>query len=947
MRTPSIRTPRQVLAASAAIAALMAATGASALPVYSGNAQVNPGGGQPVITSLDPTFMTVNLNAARTIIDWSSYNLAAGEIVSYAFDQSNWIALNRVSSGPININGTISAARSVGFPLDQPATAGGNVWFYSPDGVVFGPNARANVGGLLATSAAVDTAAFLNTGNFNMRFTGSGSGGSVTIAAGASFTGKGHLAFVAPRVSMAAGANVNAGDYGTAAYGAADSFEIQFVPAVANNDLTFFTYIVPGVAAGTPHATPLNIEGTTTGANVYLTAISRQQLAGLLINAPGLLTGQSSFNNYGQVTITTGRNITGGQVNEQSTPVVGTQTGHVQLGQINAAGNVNIYLEGASGSGNVQVDRVRAGQAFLIVANDVIAGTNGFIVGDSNVNAGALRIVAAGTVDVPFVQVRTNFDIFPGVARGVGNTVTQPLIRLGTASAGGFISFSNTRAITVGSLTAGGPLTIANAASFTATSISSGQDILITGNNGVLDIGTTVAAGQSQMFSNTSIRLGTLTNNGYTRVSSSAAITANPLRGLDLDLRSAGGVTATTLVGTNSVSLGTGGDATVSSITGPTLLLDANTARLGTVTVANDIRFRVQNLDLTGSLSANNMTYEARDGNVTLGGATDLGITQAELDRITLRGVLNVYAGFTGSTVNVPVPVFGTLNVRDLTVDPARIPRLALFANSGQAVRITGVLKPVGEAGELQIGTSEANSPWAPGQIIVTGSIGTARGDPVAGFTEIAAFDSVELHATDDILIGSQRFVELIGDTPAAAIDIGRSLPLGVAAEGEEIGRLFLVAGNLALTANDRIVQQNTGTFGLEGGLYLTGEGVEATDPILTVGRAQVADLFGAFDSGDGLLAIGGAGAFSNRIVREEGDTSTGRIRINGCILGVGCSLSTPASQFRVQQFRPAAPRAAVDPPVLTPPPPLDEDEREDEAVITGAGNEEIWRRDQ
>jgi filamentous hemagglutinin family protein len=930
-------------AAGAALAMLSLAGGASALPTPIG-AVVNAGGGQPVISGNNDDLVTIDLNAQRTIIDWSNFDLADHETARFAFDQRNWIVLNRVTSGPINIDGMVQAVQAANANATGPI--GGNVWFYSPQGVAFGPSTRVDVGGLLATTAAVDQTAFLNTGNLNMPFTGSGSGGPVTIAGGALFNSPGgHLAFVAPQVSSGAGSSVNAGNLGTAAYGAVDSYEIRFVP-IGNNDLAFFTFLVPGVAAGTPHATPMNLSGTTRGANVYLTAISRQGLAGMLINAPGLIEGRSSVASYGQVTITTGRNITLGQVNEASTPVVGAQTGHVQLGRVDADGNVNIYLEGASGSGNVQAESVRSGQGFLIVANDVTTGPGGLTAGDANVNLGALRIVAAGTVDVPFVQARTNFDIFPGVARGVGNTVTQPLIRLGTASAGGFISFTNTRAITAQSLTAGGTFTVANAVSLTANTIASGADLFVTGTNGALDIGSGTATGQAQLFSNSSVRLGTLTTNGYTRVSSSTNITATTIRGLDLDLRSAGGVTATSLIGTNSVSLGTGGDAIVSSITGPSLLLDANLARLGTVTVANDVRFRVDNLDITGALSANNLTIEAKSGNITLGGTTEPGLTQAEINRISLRGVMNIYAGFTAATVNVPTPVFGTLEVRDLTIDPVRIPRLALFANQAQAVRVTGALKASAAGGDLQIGAPEVDSPWAPGQIVVTGAIGSARGDAVAGFTEVQAFDNLELHATRDILMGSQRFLDLIGDASASDIDIGRGLPLGVAAQGDEIGKLFVVAGNLTLTANERIVQQNTGVFGFEGGLYLTGVGVEADDPILTIGRAQVADLFGAFDSGDGVLAIGGAGAFSSRIARLEGDTSAGQIRINGCLLGIGCAISTPSSQFRIQQFRPAAPRAAVDPPVLTPPPPVDDDEREAEAVTTGAGNEEIWRKD-
>jgi filamentous hemagglutinin family protein len=929
---------RRTLAAGAAFAALLAAGGAQALPTGPGNAIV-AGGTAPSISGGTSGALTVDLNAARTIIDWGSFNIASGETVTFAFDQRNHIALNR-TTGPVTIDGALRAIHSLN------GQAGGNVWIYSPAGIAFGSNARVDVGGMLATSSALNQAQFLATTNLNMTATGSGSGGPVTVAGGAQIVGRGHLAFVAPQVSTAAGATVDAGDHGTAGYHAVDSYEIRFQPAAANNDLSYITFIVPGVAAGTPHATPLNIAGASRASHVFLMAISRQQLAGLLINAPGLIEARSSFVQFGQVNITTGRNIISSQVNETSTPVVGAQTGHVQLGRVQTDGNLNIHLEGANGFGNLRLDSASGGQGFLIVANDVITGAGGLTAGTSNVNLGNLRIVAAGTVDVPFAQARTNFDIFPGVARGAGNAVTQPLIRLGTATAGGFISFTNTRAITAQSLTAGGNFTVANAASFTAGSVSSGGDILFTGTNGALDIGSTTAAGQSQMFSNAAIRLGALTTSGYTRVSANQTITATTIRGLDLDIRSAGGVTATTLVGTNSVSVGTGGVATISSITGPTLSLNALTTNLGTVAIGGDATIRTTGMQLTTSLTATNLNIEGSGGLFQLGGDTEPGLTNAEFQRIRVTGAVNLYAGLQAPNVNVPNPTYGDFEVDDLSVDPTRVPELNLFARNGQEVLVRGTISVAGEGGAIRIGDPAADAVWAPERIVITGAIGTAEGDALAGFTDVHAFEHVELYATHDILLGSQRFVDLVLPVSPSEIDIGRGLPLGVAAEGDEVGKLFVVAGNLRLTAGERIVQQNTGSLGLEGGLYLTGAGVEPDEPLLVVGGAQVADLFGAFDSGDGVLAIGAAGAFSNRIARPDGDTSQGQIRINGCLLGIGCSLSTPASQFRVQQFRPAAPRAAIDPPVLTPPPPVDDDERQAEAVITGTGNEEIWRRD-
>ena len=101
--------------------------------------------------------MRVDLNAPRTIIDWQNFNLAGGERADFLFDQRNWIVLNRVTGSAISINGTVFGGQQANLNSPPAATPGGNVWFYSPQGVAFGANARVDVGGMLATSAAVNT----------------------------------------------------------------------------------------------------------------------------------------------------------------------------------------------------------------------------------------------------------------------------------------------------------------------------------------------------------------------------------------------------------------------------------------------------------------------------------------------------------------------------------------------------------------------------------------------------------------------------------------------------------------------------------------------------------------------------------------------------------------------------------------------------------------------
>lgn len=202
---------RRTLLGGVAAAALAAAVPSQALPVYAGTFQINTGGGAPVVSGTGGT-VNVNLNAARTILDWSRFDVAPGETANFYFDQRSWIALNRVTGSFISINGAINGFQSA---TVAAGPSGGNVWFYSPLGVAFGPNARINVAGLLATSAAVNQPAFLTPTNPNIPFNGTGSGGPVTVASGAQVNGTFHVALIAPRVITDAGTNFTGGPAGS------------------------------------------------------------------------------------------------------------------------------------------------------------------------------------------------------------------------------------------------------------------------------------------------------------------------------------------------------------------------------------------------------------------------------------------------------------------------------------------------------------------------------------------------------------------------------------------------------------------------------------------------------------------------------------------------------------------------------------------------------------
>ena len=146
------------------------------------------------------------------------------------------------------------------------------------------------------------------------------------------------------------------------------------------------------------------------------------------------------------------------------------------------------------------------------------------------------------------------------------------------------------------------------------------------------------------------------------------------------------------------------------------------------------------------------------------------------------------------------------------------------------------------------------------------------------------------------------------------------------------------------MVAGGRILEQSSFARGKELGIILTGAGVPATDPLLTLSGARSTELYVSFVGPSGFIS-GEQASRSARIVRLAGDTSLGSTRINGCALGVGCASTTQANEFRIEAFQaaPAVP-LIIDAPILSPTPAIDEDESDSEAVVTGTGNEEIWR---
>ncbi|SAK63068.1 filamentous hemagglutinin outer membrane protein [Caballeronia temeraria] len=127
------------------IATIIATACASAYAEPSG-ARVVAGSGS--VTSAGAS-TTIQQTSSRLAIDWNSFSTRPGESVTFNQPGANAIALNRVV-GP----------RPTAFfgRLD----ANGQVFIVNPNGVIFGPGAQVNAGGLLASTLNLSTSDFMS-----------------------------------------------------------------------------------------------------------------------------------------------------------------------------------------------------------------------------------------------------------------------------------------------------------------------------------------------------------------------------------------------------------------------------------------------------------------------------------------------------------------------------------------------------------------------------------------------------------------------------------------------------------------------------------------------------------------------------------------------------------------------------------------------------------------
>src|SRR6185369_6241478 len=273
---------------------LLATTSAVAL---GSTAIANPLGGQVVggnatVQGQGTSTVTVTQTTNSAIVNWTTFNIGAGERTNIIMPNSSSVQLDRVTGGqgPSQILGTL--------------TSNGRVFLVNPDGLLFGPGSVVNAAGFLATTHDITNADFM-AGRYNFSIPGRPTASIVNQGTITAQTG-GFAALVAPGVRNSGTITAT---LGKVALASGNSFTLDFYgdklitlavgDSIANK--------VIDVATGRPLKSLVsNTKSGTLSANggrVELTAAAARAVVDSVINTKGVIRADSIGRHNGMIVL--------------------------------------------------------------------------------------------------------------------------------------------------------------------------------------------------------------------------------------------------------------------------------------------------------------------------------------------------------------------------------------------------------------------------------------------------------------------------------------------------------------------------------------------------------------------------------------------------------------------------------------------------------------------
>jgi len=348
----------------------------------------------------------VELFAASAIINWTTSNpgtaggqvtfLGAGQRLNFTSALNDYTVLNRIFTPTIDaavrIDGTVTSNTLSG------SGQGGNIWLYSPGGLIIGASSIFNVGSLVLTSSN------LNSIGSTMDFTGVAEANTaVVIESGAQISAlaqNSYFAVVAPRVEQGGSVNVN----GSVAYVGAEQAQLTI-----NGGLFDIS-----VGLGSADANGVVHTGTTTGPaaspvlggvgeiidadarGIYMVAVPKNTAISMLVGGtigyqPAVA---ASLGDNGSIILSAGAGIA-------ATGDVTTAAAQVDVA--NAAAGGNVVLDSVNFTSSAEVYASDSVTLAPGAASAISAGSDGRGGYDLSVTAGggiALSLAGSAAISV-------------------------------------------------------------------------------------------------------------------------------------------------------------------------------------------------------------------------------------------------------------------------------------------------------------------------------------------------------------------------------------------------------------------------------------------------------------------------------------------------------------------------------------------------------------------
>ncbi|MBO9518444.1 MAG: hypothetical protein J7493_10280 [Porphyrobacter sp.] len=368
----------------------------------------------------------ITVGSAETVINWTAMDAfgtgnidfqPVGTTATFRADgPTDFTVLNRIL--PVNANGG-STASTVTFngtvesfvnPGGGPDVVGGQIWFYSPTGIIAGPSAVFNVGSLILTTNDIQFVADDFSAGIQGSIYGPGglvqfrgpvdSSGVVDVQAGAQINATGsnaYVALVAPRVMQSGQVSAD----GNVAYVAAEQVDMTI-----NAGLVDFTLTV-----GTTDANGIVHDGTTTGPQsagfadpqrISMVALPKNDaLTMLLSGSIGYAPAASAFNDGSSVV------LAAGFADDHPSALPDNRLGSISIGTgvfsnaVTAYATDGIQVTPPSGTTNFQGDaNLQAARSIEITAGDLQQVTfdgNLYLSAGEAGTGGTITLLASGS----------------------------------------------------------------------------------------------------------------------------------------------------------------------------------------------------------------------------------------------------------------------------------------------------------------------------------------------------------------------------------------------------------------------------------------------------------------------------------------------------------------------------------------------------------------------